>query len=131
MIIASLPNRNILRNPMPNTNWKRPKVLPSETKEVETSCGHMYFTKCYEDDKLIEVRTTIGKCGTCSNIMLDSFCKLISIILQSEMPRYKTIKKLKKNFEGMNCGQPFKFEGVNYTGCHDYIIKSVVNELEK
>ena len=120
-------------------DFKRPKVIPSKSIEVITGCGKLYMTLGYEeeDGRLIEVRATIGKgkdesiIGVCPAIQLDTICKMISIILQSDMPRYKIVQKFKKNFVEMSCGNPFIFEERNYTGCHDYLIKAVLKEVEK
>lgn len=113
------------------TDYKREKSLPSVTEHIETECGTLHLTLGFQDEILREIICVIGKSGVCGNIMLDTIGKLISIILQSEMPRYKIIKKLKKNFEGMNCGTPFTFQDKEYTGCHDYIIKRIVKEIDK
>ena len=112
-------------------DWKRPKVLPSTTHHIETSCGTLHLILVKEDNKLVEIRATIGKNGVCPNVMLDTICKLTSMYLQSPEPRYKIVKKMKKQFVDMNCGQPFTYEGDNYSGCHDLIMKIVVGELEE
>ncbi len=106
---------------MTNINWKRPKVIPSKTEHIETECGTIHLTFGYEEDKLIEVRCTIGKSGICANVLLDSFAKLVSIALQSQMPRYKICEKLKKQFVGAKCNQ-----GVS---CVDVISQKIINEL--
>ena len=120
-----------------DADWKRPKEIPSNTEMIKTNCGGLYLTLGFEDDKLIEVRATIGKNGTCSNIMLDIICKLMSITLQSEMPRYKIVKKFRKQFshekdKDMTCDQDkFFHEEKEYQSCMDYIVKKVIKELDK
>jgi len=112
------------------TSWKRPKTLPSTTEHIDTQCGTLHFTIVKEDDKLVEVRGMIGKSGTCGNVFLDTICKMVSMYLQSPEPRYKICKKFRKQFVDMNCGQgKFVWEGEEYTGCIDYVIKRVVKEL--
>lgn len=111
--------------------WKRPKCIPSKTTKIPTSCGNLHLTFGYEEERLIEVRPSIGKNGICPNVLLDAFCKSMSMYLQSPEPRYKIIEKFKKQFVEMNCGEPFTWEGDNYTGCHDLIVKCIVTELEK
>ena len=111
-------------------DFKREKVLPSKTYHIPTECGTLHFTACYQDEKLIEIRGLIGKSGICPACQLENFCKAVSIILQSDMPRYKIVQKFKKQFIGSNCGQPFKWEDKTYISCHDYIAQFVVKELD-
>ena len=114
------------------TGWKRPKELPSNTEHVETNCGTLHFIMGNEDGKLVEVRGVIGKNGTCANVQLDTICKLVSIYLQSPEPRYKIIKKFKKQFMDMGCGQGvFTEKDIKYHSCVDYIINRVIDELNK
>ena len=111
-------------------DFKRDKTIPSKTYHIPTDCGTLHITLGKQDEKLIEVRGTIGKSGICPNCQLDNFCKAISIILQSELAQYKIVKKFKKQFVGSSCGQPFTYEGKPYTSCHDLIAQWVCKELE-
>jgi type III secretory pathway component EscR len=115
------------------SKWKRPKTLDGKTAVVSL-CGNIYVTFNYDHDrdgKLVEVRATVGKGGTPCNILLTAICFLISCYLQSPEPRYKIIKKLKKNLlDAPACMQSFEFEEKTYTSCFDYILKNVVKELE-
>jgi len=104
------------------TNFKRPKVIPSKTEHIETVCGTLHFTMGYDEDKLIEVRCQIGKSGICQNVLLDSFAKMVSIALQSQMPRYKICEKIKKQFVGVRCNQG--------QSCVDVIADKIIKELE-
>lgn len=112
-------------------NWKRPKVLPEITSHIETQCGTLHFIMAMEDEKIVECRAMIGKSGTCCNMQLENFCKIISMYLQSPEPRYKIVKKFRKQFIPVNCGQPFLWEEKKYLSCHDLIAQWVVKELEK
>lgn len=115
-------------------HYKRPKEISETTLHIETSCGTLHLILGYDDDektRLIEVRANIGKGGTCPNVQLDTICKLISMYLQSPEARFRIIKKFKKQFEGMNCGNPFTWEEKEYTGCHDIVFKKIIKELEK
>jgi len=112
-------------------NWKRPKELPETTYHIETMCGTLHFIMAKDDGRLVEVRALIGKSGVCCNIQLENFCRVMSMYLQSPEPRYKFIKKFKKQFVGSNCGQPFLWEKEKYLSCHDLISQWVVRELEK
>lgn len=53
------------------------------------------------------------------------------MLLQSPMPRYKIIGKMKKQFIGENCGMPFFIEGKKFDSCIHYIAQEVINELSK
>lgn len=113
-------------------DFKRDKTLPSKTYHIETdNCGTLHYTQCFQDERIVEVRGMIGKSGICPNCGLDNFCKAVSIILQSEMPRYKIIEKFKKQFIESNCGQPFTWEEKAYKSCHHLVAACVVKEIEK
>lgn len=114
-----------------DTNWKRPKVIPSTTYHIDTNEGTLHLIFGFEDDKLIEVRGMIGKAGSYSNILIDTICKLVSMYLQSPEPRYKIVKKFKKQFVDMKCGmEPFKWENESYESSIDVIVKLVVSQLD-
>lgn len=115
------------------TDWKRPKTINSKTEKITTQCGSLFLTLGYEDERLIEVSARIGKNGVCPFILLDSFCKAVSMYVQSDHPRYKIVKKFKKQFVDMSGCETGKFahEGKEYNCCIDYIAKRVVSELEK
>lgn len=113
-------------------DWKRPPVLPGQTEHIVTREGTLFFTKCYQGDKLIEVRGAIGKNATLAMVLVDTICKLISIILQSQMPKYKVVRKFKKQFADMNLDMdPFTHKEKKYSWSVDYIIKQVIEELDK
>ena len=112
--------------------WKRPKVLPSKTFKIETHEGNLFLTFVYDDNKLVEVRGMIGKSGTFGNFIIDTICKLISMYLQSPEPRYKILKKFKKQFTDMNCGMDyFQFDGQKYLSSIDAIVKLTIKEIDK
>ena len=113
-------------------DFKRDKVIPIQTFHIDTeACGTLHLTIGKQEDKIIEVRGTIGKAGTCCNTFLNSFCLITSILLQGDMPRYKIIEKFKNQFIETNCGQPFIWRDKKYTSCVD-LISCVVNaELER
>lgn len=117
------------------TDYKRPKTLESKTENIKTDCGTLNFTKGYDNGKLVEIWAVIGRSGTCSNSLLASFCKVVSMYLQSAHPRYKIVKKFKKQFIGSNCGMPFYIkedkEQVKYCGCIDWIAQNIVEEIDK
>ena len=112
--------------------WKRPKEIGGQTEKIATNEGSLFFTKNYDNGRLREIRGVISKGGTLGMVMVDTFCKLISIILQSPIPKYKIIKKFKKQFTDMNVGiDKFKHNEKEYSWTVDFIIKDVIEELEK
>jgi ribonucleoside-diphosphate reductase alpha chain len=102
--------------------WKRPKSIPSQTEKITTQCGSLFLTFGYEGDRLIEVRISIGKSGICANVLLDCFARMISIALQSNMPRCKILKKIKKQFVGVKCNQG--------QSCVDIVAERIIKELK-
>lgn len=113
------------------SEWKRQKEIPSKSTNLKTSCGTLNITFGYENDRLIELWAIVGKSGSCANTLLASFCKVASMLLQSSQPKYKIVKKFRKQFVDSNCGMPFSHEGKQYKGCVDYIAQKVVEELDK
>ena len=118
--------------------FKRDKEIPSKTFHIETNaCGTLHLTLGFQDEKLVEVRAMIGKTGICCNILVESICKILSMFLQTETPRYKIVKKIRKQFletakfPGVNCGQGIIWENKSFGSCVDLIGSSVVAELEK
>ena len=115
-----------------DTDWKRPKTIPSKTYHIDSNEGTLHLTLGYEDERLIEIRGTIGKAGSYANSLIDTACKLISMYIQSPEPRYKIIKKFKKQFCDIQAGiDPFEYDGNKYTCSIDCIAQMVVKELER
>ena len=112
------------------TDWSRPKELPSETHHIETEgCGTLHLTIVTENDKVVEVRCSIGKNATCGNVLLDSFAKILSCYLQSDFPRFRIVKKLRKQFlpdtkgNAIKCAQGGK-------SCIENIIEKIIDRIE-
>lgn len=106
--------------------YKRPKEIESKTEDVKLECGNLHLTFGYQEEvegKVVEVRAVIGKSGVCGNILLDSFSKAISMLLQSPMPRYKIVGKIKKQFKGVICAQ-------GQRSCVNEIAERLLKELE-
>ena len=110
--------------------WSRPKEMPSTTTHIKTSCGTLNLIFSFRRKRLKEVYAIIGKSGTCANILLSSWCKGISFLLQSPEPRFKIIKKLKKQFIESNCGMHFFIGEKKYLSCVHYIAEKIIEELE-
>lgn len=106
--------------------YKRPKEIHSKTENIKLECGTLNLIFGYQEEvegKVIEVRALIGKSGICPAILLDSFSKTLSVLLQSPMPRYKIVEKIKKQFVGVTCSQ-----GVSC--CVNEIAVRLLKELE-
>lgn len=113
---------------MMETILDRPEVLEGYTPKLETPCGSLYFTLNEYDSKLCEVRVTMGKSGTCMNIMLQTIALLISVMLQSGISREVIKKALLNQFEG-NCGQTIWYKGVRYHSCLDWMIQKMLEDM--
>ena len=107
---------------------QRNEVLDGYTPKLETPCGSLYLTLNEQDDKLCEVRVTMGKSGTCMNIMLQTIALLISVMLQSGIPRDKIKKVLLNQFEG-SCGQKIYYKGAEYHSCIDFMITKILEDM--
>ena len=108
------------------TTYKRPKEIESKTEAIKLECGTLHLTFGYQEEvegKIVEVRAVIGKSGVCGNILLDSYAKAMSMLLQSPMPRYKIVEKIKKQFKGVVCSQGEK-------SCVNEIALRLLKELE-
>jgi ribonucleoside-diphosphate reductase alpha chain len=106
----------------------RPEVLNGYTSRIPTPCGSLYLTLNENNDKLCEIRATLGKCGSCMNIMLQTIALLISVMLQSNISREKIQKTLENQFEG-GCGNIIRYKGEEYNSCIDYIIRKVLEDM--
>ena len=108
--------------------FKRPEVLEGYTQKLETPCGDLYLTLNELERKLYEVRVTMGKSGTCMNIMQQTIALLLSVMLQSGISKEKIHKVLLNQFEG-NCGNGTFYKGERYHSCIDFMIKRILEDL--
>ena len=112
-----------------NQHFKRPEVLEGSTTKLKTPCGAMYVTVNEFEGKLCEVMLTLGRSGTCQNLLFRVTSLLLSVMLQSDIPREKIVKAISKQMEG-NCGQGrIYFNGQEYHSCIDYVFKRITEEL--
>ncbi len=108
--------------------YKRPEVLEGYTRRVETPCGSFYITLNEHEFKLKEVRMTMGKSGTCFNIMFQTLALLISKLLQTNVDREDIKKLLYHQFEG-RCGNGFWNKGDYYNSCIDFAITRIFEDM--
>ena len=107
---------------------KRPECLTGYTRRLPTPCGSLYLTLNENEGKLCEVRMTLGKSGSCYNIMFQTIALLISVMLQEGVSREKIKKTLENQFEG-NCGQVIWYDGAKYHSCIDFVIQKILEDL--
>jgi len=108
------------------TEYKRPKSIESKTESIRLdSCGTLHLTFGYQEEvegKVVEVQALIGKAGVPCNVLLNCYAKAMSMLLQSPMPRYKIVEKIKKQFKGVSCGTEKR-------SCIDAIAERLLSEL--
>jgi ribonucleoside-diphosphate reductase alpha chain len=114
--------------PMTEKPYKRPEHLTGRTECLKTPCGSLYLTLNEDNGVLREVRLTLGKSGTCYNIMLQTIALFISVMLQSNISREKIKKTLLNQFEG-NCGQTIWQEGEKYNSCLHFLINRILEDM--
>lgn len=107
---------------------KRPEVLEGSTHRVETPCGALYITLNEYNGKLYEVRLTLGKVGNCARTFLETIAILLSVLLQSNIPREK-VKKTLENGLDVNCSNVIWKDSIRYSSCIDLICKLILEEL--
>ena len=110
-------------------HWKRPTVLEGSTTRLKTPCGSMYVTTNECDNKLCEVMLTLGKSGTCQNLLFRTISLLVSVMLQSNIPKEKIVKAISKQMEGSCGNDKIYFNGTEYYSCIDFVFKRIVEEL--
>ena len=106
----------------------RPEVLDGYSPKLETPCGSLYMTLNECGNKLCEIKVTMGKSGTCMNIMLQTIALLISVMLQSNINKDKIKKALLNQFEG-SCGQVIWYKGEKFHSCIDFLVQKVLEDL--
>lgn len=115
---------NIIHN-----GFKRPDTLEGYTLRLATGhCGSFFLTLNEHDDKLCEVRMSIGKAGSCTKMLFETVAILISILLQSGMSKEKIKDKLINRLDSY-CGHKILVEGEEYHSCIDYSIKKILEDM--
>ncbi len=107
---------------------ERPDVLEGRTHKVKTPCGTLYVTLNELNNMLFEVRITKGKPGSCTRAMLETIGILLSVLLQTKMPREK-IEKTLSNRITCNCSEVIRYKGEEYASCVDYIVRLMLEDL--
>ena len=108
------------------SSYKRPKEIESKTEAICLSnCGTLHYTIGFDPDvkRPVEIRCVIGKGGVPCNILLDSWAKAMSMLLQSGYPAYKIVDKIKKQFIGVVCTN-------EKISCVNVVSERLIKELE-
>ena len=112
-----------------NEEFKRPDVLEGRTPRLSTPCGSLFVNLNYCDNKLREVQMTLGKSGTCQNLLFRTISLLLSVLLQSNVKREDIVKAISHQMEG-HCGNgKIYYDGEEYYSCVDFVFKSMVEEM--
>lgn len=109
-------------------DYARPEVLNGYSLRLPTPCGKFHLTLNDDGDNLREIRCTMGKSGTCQNILFQTIALFISVMLQSDISREKIKKMLLNQFEG-NCGQRIYYKGDQFNSCVDFMITKILEDL--
>jgi ribonucleoside-diphosphate reductase alpha chain len=108
---------------------ERPEVLEGYTIRLKTPCGPFFVTLNECENKLYEIQMSIGKSGTCQNLLFRTIALLISVLLQSGISKENIAKALSHQMEG-NCGNNKIWnEGEAYHSCIDYTFKKIVEDM--
>ena len=108
---------------------KRPETLEGKTLKASTDCGSFFLTLNKLDGELFEVRAELGKSGNCVKNLLHLVAVLYSVLLQSDIEKEELIKIIKKNCEGVSCGNAFPINGTMYKSCVDWAAQQILREL--
>ena len=110
------------------TKWKRPEVLEGYTLKLPSPCGSFFLTLNEHEDKLREVRMTIGKSGNCQRLLFETIGILVSVLLQEDIPKEKVAKALVNQLEGC-CGNRIYDKGAEYTSCIDFMVQKIIEDM--
>jgi ribonucleoside-diphosphate reductase alpha chain len=112
-----------------NDKFTRPEVLEGYTIRLKTPCGSLFTTFNECENKLSEVMMTLGRSGTCQNLLFRTISLLMSVLLQSGISKEKVAKALTKQMEG-NCGSnKIWCDGEEYHSCIDFVFKKVLEDM--
>lgn len=111
--------------------YKRPDVLPTRTYKEDFACAadelHSVFLRLSDDkeeiETLVEALITIGKAGRCTDCLLTTVSRLITLALQHRIPRQDIVRVL----IGVKC--PAAVVG-HPDSCVDWIGKTISQHEE-
>ncbi len=97
----------------------RPDILEGITEKIRTGYGNLYVTINIADGRPFEVFAQIGKSGYSTMADTEAICRLISLMLRSNMP----VKKIIEQLQGIG--------GANPIFGHGEIISSIPDAIAK
>ena len=98
----------------------RPVRIPSITRKLKTSCGNLYVTVGFQDEKPIEVFSTLGHEGSCTSCQNEALTRAITVGLRSGVD----VEVYIKTFTGIQCPTPYLWpELERILSCPDAIAK--------
>ena len=75
--------------------WERPSVVTGSTTRIQTGHGKLYVTvNKDEENRPIEVFSTLGKAGGCDTAQLEAMSRLISLALRSGVESEHIVQQL-------------------------------------
>ncbi len=107
---------------------ERPEVLEGYTQRLKTPCGDLYLTLNEHEGKLCEVRSILGKSGTCYNIMFQTLSLFLSLMIQEGISKQRICDILFKQFGG-GCGQTIFHNGEKYSSCIDFMVQKIIEDM--
>jgi hypothetical protein len=114
---------------MENKDFVRPEVLDGRTPKLSTPCGSLFVNLNHCDNILREVQMTLGKSGTCQNLLFRTISLLLSVLLQSNVKREDIVKAISHQMEG-HCGNGRIYcDGAEYYSCIDFVFKLILEEM--
>jgi hypothetical protein len=108
--------------------FTRPDVLQGYTRKLNAPCGDFFLTLNEHESHLAEVRMVLGKCGSCTNILLSMIAILISKLLQEGVRKDDIKKLLFHQFEG-SCGNVMYSDGEKYFSCIDFATEKILEDM--
>ena len=105
----------------------RPRVTFGFTEMVKTGEGNLYVTVNENDNRPIEVFTTIGKAGGNAGAQSEAISRLISLALRARISPYEVIEQLR----GISGPLPIWDNGTQILSTPDAIAKVLDRYMEK
>ncbi len=97
----------------------RPDTLSGITEKIKTGYGNLYVTINMKDGKPFEVFSTIGKSGYSTMADTEAICRMISLMLRSNIP----VKHIINQLQGIGGANPIFGRGEIISSIPDAIAK--------
>jgi hypothetical protein len=121
--------KNIKVHEIEPNEFIRPDVLEGYTPRLKTPCGSLFVNFNHCDNKLREIQATLGKSGSCQNLLFRTISLLMSVLLQANISRENIVKAISHQMEG-SCGNGRIYcDGIEYLSCIDFILKMTIEDM--